>query len=797
MRSKILLAVLVCLLSFFAVNAQKINETDSSMIFTETNADSVIVVENPEKSFDGKISLELLDENSFVRGRGIQNSRIKSGISSHQISFRIGELLKTAQGSVVWFRLSYRLTDEKGIECNSGIISVSELLKDNFELNVAAAENVYSGQTYRVRIRATHPITKLPVENVEIEGFLELELDTEADEDEITLQSKTKTDSDGFAVLDFKISPELKLDYDADLKIIGSKNGISIQIDEDLEIPDKSGSVFLTSDKPIYQPGQEFNIRALYFDNNNNVVTKSELEFSIKSEDDLVLYKENVETSDFGVASISWKIPENAKLGSYRVEVENEDSDNIGTESFKVTRYDLPNFAVNAKPNKTFYLPEDSQAEVSVNADYLFGKPVLKGKVRVVQESERRWNYREQKYDVDEKQTFEGEVDAEGKFIAKINLNEGFADLASSNWKRFEDLNFAAYFTDSSTNRTEQRRFDIRLSKKPVHIYLIRDYGDVNPDLPFKSYVSTFYADGSPALCDVSVVSGGKMISSIKTNSYGAGKIEFNFPNSTNESWRIFMSVTATDKDGKTGDFNESFNFNKEDALKISAEKTILKPGENVKIKIFSTKQDALVYLDIVKGWSAIESRLVKMNGGSAEITVPYSPNFKGELTVSAYFDNGKERSYYYQNNLVKHSVGIIYPEKQTLNLKADFSSAVYKPNEEASVKFSVFDGIGKSVETALGVVVFDKAVEERARTDAEFGSYFSRYASLLGYSKSFGRISLKTLNELDLSKPISDELQLAAEVILSNNYYYPNFYNGKFDRSEANRVYAEFLRNS
>src|SRR6185369_12673287 len=100
---------------------------------------------------------------------------------------------------------------------------------------------------------------------------------------------------------------------------------------------------------------------------------------------------------------------------------------------------------------------------------------------------------------------------------------------------------------------------------------------------------------------------------------------------------------------GQTGTFDEEISYYSEtEGLKIETEKTIFKPGESVKIKFLSSRNDALVYLDIVKDWSVIESRFVKLDGsGRGEIKIPYNPNFKGELTVSAYFEKKDADSYY------------------------------------------------------------------------------------------------------------------------------------------------------
>ena len=52
----------------------------------------------------------------------------------------------------------------------------------------------------------------------------------------------------------------------------------------------------------------------------------------------------------------------------------------------------------------------------------------------------------------------------------------------------------AAYVTDLSTGRTEQRRFQLRLSAQPIHLYMLAS--DVSSaDAPLALYVTSSYAD--------------------------------------------------------------------------------------------------------------------------------------------------------------------------------------------------------------------------------------------------------------------------------------------------------------
>lgn len=791
MKGKIFLLVLVCLFSVSAAKSQTgitIDEDKSSLVFNAKTIDVSLVLRNDAPSFDSPISLEILDEKNAVRSQSSQPHKIKNGERVYKISLPAGEFVDAADVNLIWYRLRCRVGNSEET------ISLSKIIKNYFELRVAATESVFSGQIYRARIRAVDPLTKSGVKNVRIEGELELEIDTEADENELIVKAKGETNAEGFAILDFKIPENIKFDEDKDLRIKGRKNGIVREIDEDLDSDEERNSVFITMDKPMYQPGQSFNIRGLYMDANKTVISGGELEFSIIDGDGTTVYRETVKTSEFGIASISWKIPDNAKLGDYSVEIESEDGmTENNRQVFKVSRYDLPNFAVTAKPDKTFYLLADDTAEITVSADYLFGKPVTKGKVRVVQENERTWSWREQKYVAEEKQSVEGATDAEGKFIAKVDLKEEMEQLRSRGWQRFEDLNFAAYFTDLTTNRTEQRRFDVRLTKEAIHVYLIGNRDERNPDLPFTAYVSTFYADGKPAICDVEIKASGKLLGNLKTNLLGGGKTVFEFPKDISKDRYLDLNLTARDKNGQTGSFVERNYLNIDEAVKIELEKTIFKPGESIKINLSSTKKSGYVYLDIVKDWTVVESRFVKFENGKADVKIPYNPQFKGELTIGVYDDEAQD--YYYGSTKMRASRGIIFPEQQNLKLDAEFSNATYKPGEEAKIKFSIFDGAGKAIESALGVVVFDKAIEERARTDAQFGSYFSRYYGLLGYSKAFGGVTLKDLNDLDLSKPIAPELQLAAEIMLAGNYYYPRIYHSRFDQTDAKYVYGDFFK--
>nr|MBA2347806.1 hypothetical protein [Solirubrobacterales bacterium] len=688
-----------------------------------------------------------------------------------------------------WYRLRYRIGG------TAGIVSLSQLLRDLFELRIIASGNVISGTTYRTRVRAVNPFADQPSAGVAVETEIELELKGDGNET-LRLGAKGVTDAEGFAVFDFPIPIEARLDGDGDIRVVGRRAGLVRHAEDDLESSPEDIQIVSMTDKPIYQPGQILNLRGIILRGSEarTVIAGTEVEFRIEDDDGTLLYREKVVSSEYGVASFTWRIPSNAKLGEYRIKIRDGEGDEIAEHRIKVSRYDLPNFVVQTKPSKPYYLPTDKEAEIEVRADYLFGKPVTRGKVRVVEENSREWNWKEQKYDISEGEIREGEIDADGKFTARFALTDTHDELKEDRSSKYEDIKFAAYLTDLTTNRTEQRRFEIRVTRDPIHIYLIGQPSLGNSRLPMNGYISTFYADGAPAACDIEIKASeageGKFVTvaRIKTNSLGAGKISMPRPKIGGAANNLGFRFIARDSAGRRGTYDRDvYSGNSKQTLRATTDKIIYKPGETMSVRVDSTVKTGTVFVDVVTGWSVIDSRFVLLNDGRAEIQIPYSNKFKGELKISAFVEDPSD-----DEETIRSTSGVIFPAKQGINVDATFDKALYKPNEEATLRFGILDVAGKAVESALGVVVFDKAVEERARTDTEFGQgMFRGLSGLLGYGNGFGGVNVKDLNELDLTKPISNDMQLVAEIILHDQYYSPNVFRSKRYYDEAKSVFA------
>jgi hypothetical protein len=102
-------------------------------------------------------------------------------------------------------------------------------------------------------------------------------------------------------------------------------------------------------------------------------------------------------------------------------------------------------------------------------------------------------------------------------------------------------VTLAAYLTDASTGRTEQRRFKIRLTAKPIHLYVDTPRFTSSAE-PIVLYVMSSYADGVPAPVDGKIyatqpsnadksedgfdVSKRAQVGTFHTNRHGIGRVE-------------------------------------------------------------------------------------------------------------------------------------------------------------------------------------------------------------------------------------------------------------------------------
>src|SRR5689334_7490733 len=541
----------------------KVDEARTRILIQKEPAEVQLAVENSTgETLNADVQLELLNPQDRVDAKSASTQRITPGSQTLKLTlpFSLTKLTDAERRDSLWYRLRYKLTHAgTSIE---GILSLSQS-PDLFELRVVTSELAREGGLYHVRVNATHPITHKPAPKVAVSGELLLEDDSHT----IKLHAVKMTDGEGYALLDFQLPPRFPQfphttqPSGGEVKLVGRRGAVVAETTADVLV-DQFARTLITPDKPIYQPGQTMHVRALMFTPSRRALANQRVLIRISDPEEVTVFRNVVTSSRFGIATVDWSITENTRLGDYRiwVGVDGQDQNTTVAYDVRISRYDLPNFSVSVAPDRGYYLPGQN-AVVRVRADYLFGQPVTRGHVRVVRETEREWNYREQKWDIEEGDKYEGETDASGAFVANVDLEKDHEELDDN---YFRDVTYAAYFTDPTTNRTEQRRFDLRVTKDPIHVYVIEkyDFWNHNRTLPVTFYISTFYADGSPARCKVnltfadpsSTTKDPKPVVTLRTNRYGLAKAgNIRFPRAVKDLDDVEMTVSAVDATGRKG----------------------------------------------------------------------------------------------------------------------------------------------------------------------------------------------------------------------------------------------------
>ncbi|HEU4713781.1 MAG TPA: alpha-2-macroglobulin family protein [Pyrinomonadaceae bacterium] len=802
---------LLCLAVLFFLSVQftgargelRVNEAKTKILFEKDPAEVFLEVDNPSLAgVNANVHIELLDPRDKVITKTTQVQQIARGSQTLKLSLPFA--FPHGDNQLLLYRLHYRLAPQDSPQetIADGIISVSEMTSDVFELRISGAAMVREGDDYRVRVQAVHPITQEPAANVHVDGEVELDRDNGRI---VKLDRSRVTDAKGRAVLDFQLSPSSpkvqSRTSNGELKVTGKKGAIVAETKGDLLV-DQMPRILINTDKPLYQPGQVMHVRALLQSPSRRALANEETFFKISDPEGAVLYRAVATSSRFGIASIDWNIPENTRLGEFRIKVGVEGADDQATQYVRISRYELPNFKVNVETDRKFYLPGED-ATVTVRADYLFGQPVLRGRVRVVRESDRSWNYREQKWELREESEQKGETKPDGSFVAKLDLSSFHEDLAGSDYNRFDDISFAAYFTDPTTNRTEQRRFDVRVTKEQIHVYVIDTYQwSFSRKLPLKFHISTFYADGTPARCKVNVTLTDdaddddeikKRVATVTTNRYGLAQISTRLPKEFEDDNDVDVVLSASDSSGRKGSNTEEINLDSDSHVRIETPKTIYRRGEPITAEVIGTEPEQTVVVDLALETGLVRTERVRLRGGRALIAFPYRSEFKNKVTVVAYPESAESRS-----AVAIHTV--IYPYNSELEVRLQSSRDTYRPGEDAQLNFSVSSARDRSEESALGVVVLDQAVVERFRTDQEFGGgyYALDYAieRFLGLEDQVAGISLRDLQRLNASEPVSPEMDMVAAVLLRNSAnYMPEFYSGdEFDQN-AERLFGDSIK--
>jgi len=179
------------------------------------------------------------------------------------------------------------------------------------------------------------------------------------------------------------------------------------------------------------------------------------------------------------------------------------------------------------------------------------------------------------------------------------------------------------------------------------------------------------------------------------------------------------VQIEANDEDGNHASSAVQLAVRQEgDHILVRTEHAIYRAGDRIQLRVFSTKARGTAYVDVVKAGQTILTRDLDIKNGQAELSLISTPDMAGALDLNAYQFGPDARP------IGDHRLVFVQPADE-LKVEAMTDAAVYKPGNDAHIRFRVTNSNGEGVQAALGLHVVDEAVFALAEKQPGFAKVF------------------------------------------------------------------------
>jgi hypothetical protein len=650
----------------------------------------------------GKLTLEVLDPEDQTLGRVERRVEIRSGKGTWQEDLKLTPALPI--DDLVWHRLRYQFvySDEQGPSIE-GTDSISQLLRTPV-MHILGQQSYVCGRPAAVRVIVTDS------KNEVITGAASLRIELSLPDQRPHVLFTGPLNHHGTTGAQFRFPEGLagsyRLHYLVDTSIGSTEITQQIRLDE-------SASILLTTEKPIYQPGQAIHVRALVLDRSSHRATAGrKLTFEVEDSRGNKVFKHVTQTSNFGIASAEFALADEVNLGTYHLRAIMEATAggkaNTAELALNVEKYVLPKFKVaidfrnKEQKARHGYRPGD-HVTGTVRANYFFGKPVDRAELTIKSSSMDVAQF--------EVADVEGKTDADGAYRFDLRLPDYFAGRPLN--QGAARVLIEATVKDSA-GHAESRGEPITVSESPLIIAAVPEGGTLIPGLENQIFILTSYADGKPASATLKVRAAGTGEQTAATDAEGVAIARLK-PGSNTEMVRI----EALDKDGNHASSAVQLAVRpEEDQILLRTEHAIYRAGDRIQLQIFSTKDRGTAYVDVVKEGQTILTRDLAIRNGQAELSLTSTPDMAGALDFNAYQFGRDARP------IGDHRLVFVQPADE-LKVEATTDAAVYKPGDDARIRFRVTNSHGEGVQAALGLQVVDEAIFALAEKQPGFAKVF------------------------------------------------------------------------
>jgi len=461
--------------------------------------------------------------------------------------------------------------------------------------------------------------------------------------------------------------------------------------------------MLLSTDKPIYQPGQVIHMRTLAIENGRaETPEKGDVLIEVLDPKGNKVYRKAVTVGSFGVSAADFQLAREINLGDYHLKA--AIGPDVTERVVQVKRYVLPKFKVTFNPSRRTYLPSETVTG-TVQAEYFFGKKTQNARVsldlftfdvafhkiaHIEGKTDGNGVYR---FSLSLPSYFAGQPIEKGKGVIKCDVT--VIDKAGHEEKVTDTLTVAESLQPEQGQAVSQGA----KGKIPVVIDCIPERKSLVSDVENRVFVVTSVPGGSPLSCQVTLKLPDRTLES-RSDEFGVA--EFSFKPSAGQ---VNMSIEAVQGEEYFGFAKVSLSAgtDKGDIL-LRTDRSLYQTGDSMKITLRSAYQQGWIYVDLVKDRQTVLTRSVELQNGRADMTLSLSEDMVGALQINAY----RIRN---DGNTVRDGRTVTVQHSDELSVTAAADRDVYRPGDKAKLSFQVRDRKGRPVQAALGLNIVDESV--------------------------------------------------------------------------------------
>ena len=470
----------------------------------------------------------------------------------------------------------------------------------------------------------------------------------------------------------------------------------------------ESVQVLLTSDKPLYQPGQTIHIRSLALDMaTRKALGDQPVTFEVEDARGNKVFKKRDKLTVFGLASADFVLADEVNMGTFTLRAVLPQGQT--EKKITVERYVLPKFKLAVTTDKPYYLPGE-EVRGTVKASYFFGKPVADGKVTLTVST--------LDIGVTKLTELNGTTSAIGAYTFRYTLPNSFVGQSFEQGKGV--VEFAATLKDTADHKQESH-LSVPVVKDPISLVVVQEHRGLVPNVANRIYIAAATPDGTPlkgAPIDVTFTQAGTpapqqgapansapsaklpTAKTLKTDDMGLAVCEF-----TPGTEPVVLNVTATDDKGRKATNAQTLQFAAhQDGLILRTDKTLAKVGDRLNLAALCSVKGGTLYLDVIRNKQTILTRAETLNGSESHFTLPLTHDMVGTLEIHAYKILPTEE-------ILRDTRTLLISPADDLDIKITADKQEYKPGGDAILKFSVLDQQHRPVQAALGLAMVDESV--------------------------------------------------------------------------------------